>query len=139
MHDKMKNLATFEVSVGGVLFEVRRRSTGLMIQIGGVREVFGLMQGAIAALKAEDQIPDQTESAQAKSTSDAEEGLQKYIAMQEKAVALIIVAMDGEPVTEVNPVRWEDIASAFDVIFPRFLSSALSADPMPDSCGGPKE
>lgn len=125
----LSQFAVFEITVAGVPFEVRRRTTELMLQIGDARQVFGLMAGATrAALAGEAEAIDKLADATA-----------RYLAMQRKAAALIFTKIDGDPVSPEDPPAWDAVAPFMDAVFESFLASGLDADPMPDSCGGRQE
>lgn len=115
---ELKALATFETVIGGIVFVQRRRSTATMLEVGNVRKVLGLIQGANVP---EDKKPEVTEKAAV-----------DYADMVKRSCFLNLVSINGVLVDETEHTV-DNLAHVSDALFKAFLNSGLDVDPMPGS------
>ena len=118
MQDKLRNLATFEVKIGGMSFRVRHRITALMMQIGDASKVFGLH----AQARDKELTPEQQDKFM-------EKYLKERTEMESKVCPVALASIDGVP---FDPSAHE-VSHVAGVILDKFLLSGLEADPTDES------
>lgn len=117
-YKKLKALATFTESIGGVEFTLARRTNMVMLEIGGVQQVLSLL--AKGTTNVSDPLKDVT----------------AFVDAQGKTLKLIVKAVDGVQIDE--GFDWEALDPFADALFISFLNSGLDVDPLPGSLKGGK-
>lgn len=109
--DPIIRAGTFDVTVGGVTFTLRRRSTAVMAKARGFMAVVGQVSADPAAAVDDKQA-----------LGIAESVLRAFIVSP-------AVAPPGEPTIEGVQYAYEDLAPFVDVLLVEFMQSGLTVDP----------
>jgi hypothetical protein len=105
------------MTIGGVEFVSRRRTTAVMARARGLMAVLG----QASAMPSDDEVtPDQFMA--------LAEGLMRA------AVISPVIAPAGEPTIAGQQYAFDDVAFAADKWLPKFMATAVDVDPTPPSC-----
>lgn len=111
----IKSAGHFEVTIGGVVFRLRRRSTAVMARVTSLMKVAGQMASPADAATAVE--PDEAAK----------------IVRSAVAVALVEVN-EGSGWVSADQYTAADLEPFEDALFSRFMASGLEADPIAPSC-----
>jgi len=123
--EALKGIGTYEVKVSGVVFELKHRTTALMLQLGDVRQVFGLLSGG------GERTPEQRQE-------DTAAHIERSVIMEGNICKVALVAIAGVPFVHGDR-DWPELDPVTGPLLKSFLGSGLSVDPMPNSCTAPAE
>lgn len=120
MLERLKEGAYFQVHCGGVEFELRRRTTLIMLEVGGIQRVLSLL------------------AEQRESDEEAEADVKAYLDAQSRAMAVILHRVGGE-VIDPETFDFTLVAPYADSLFVAFLGSGVEVTPTRGSLKGGRE
>ena len=116
MYDVLK-AGRWTVTINGVEFVSRRKTTAVMAKARGFMAVLGQLN---AELKGDEVTPD--------------EFMRIAEAMMRAAVISPAIAPAGEPTIEGQQYAFDDVAFAAEKWLPRFMATGVDVDPTEPSC-----
>lgn len=116
--DPIIRAGTFEVTIGGVAFVLRRRSTAVMAMARGFMAVVG-------QIAADPQAASKVDDRQAQNLAEA---------VLRAAMLTPQMAPVGEGTVEGVQYTYEDLAPFVDALLAAFMESGLQVDPIVPSC-----